>query len=66
METLISKHFGDSAQVRALNMFFAKEINREIEAVTAGLKEGSTNLFKIYDTPHLFAGGDFTIEEGTL
>jgi len=66
VETLISKHFGDTAQVRALNMFFAKEINRKIEAVSAGLKEGSTNLFKIYDEQHLFASGDFTIEKGTL
>jgi acyl-ACP thioesterase len=61
LETLLSKVFGDAVQVRSLNIYFAKEINREVEWVTAGLKKGNLNLYKIHDENQLFACGDLSL-----
>jgi acyl-ACP thioesterase len=59
LDTLLSKVFGDAVRVRALNIYFAKEIDRKMDLITVGMKKGNLNFFKIYNEDQLFAAGDF-------
>lgn len=63
LETLIWRLFGEAAQVKSLNIFFAREINRKIDALSLGFKQGESGLFKIYQGENFFAGGDFQLKE---
>lgn len=62
LETAIFRCFNRAARVKSVDMFFAKEISREIETISAGVKTAEvSNSFKIWDSAQIYACGDFIL-----
>ncbi len=63
LETAIFRCFNRAARVKSVDMFFAKEISREIETISAGFKTAqASNSFKIWNSAQIFACGDFILD----
>jgi len=63
IETSVLADFGETARIRTLNIEFLKEINRNVSAISTGMKDtGQCCLFKISDDAHVYACGELTLE----
>jgi acyl-ACP thioesterase len=62
LETSVLAGFGETARIRTLNIEFLKEINRNVRAISTGMKDtGQGCLFKINNDAHVYACGELTL-----
>jgi len=63
LETAIFRRFNRAARLKSVDMFFAREIPREIETISTGFKTaGVSNSFKIWNSAQIYACGDFILD----
>lgn len=62
LQTAIFRCFNPSARVKRVDIFFAREISREVETVSVGFKNTEvSNSFKIWNSAQVYACGDFIL-----
>jgi acyl-ACP thioesterase len=62
LETSVLADFGETARIITLNIEFLKEIDRNVRAISTGMKDTDQGcLFKISDDDQVYACGELTI-----
>jgi len=63
IETSVLTGFGDTARIKTLNIEFLKEIDRDVDIISTGLKDtGQGCLFKICDDAQVYACGELALD----